>query len=48
MVRNSMRLRRYWIAKCVTTTWSTWSSGRVMTRVITNGRCTPNYMQSRR
>jgi hypothetical protein len=37
------RSRLYW---CVTTTWSTWSSGRAMMRVTINGRCIHRYMQS--
>jgi hypothetical protein len=48
MVRKSMRLRLYWTAECVTTAWSTWSSGRVMMRVTNNGRCIHKYIQIRR
>jgi hypothetical protein len=31
-----MRSRLYWTAECVTTTWSTWSSGKAMMRVKGN------------
>jgi hypothetical protein len=37
MVRRSMRSKQYWIAECVTTAWSTYSSSRVMMRVTING-----------
>jgi hypothetical protein len=37
-----------WIAECVTTVWSAWSSSRVMTRVTINGRCIHKSMQSQR
>jgi hypothetical protein len=45
-VRKSMRLRLYLTAECVTTVWSTWSSGRAMMRVTINGRCIHKCMQS--
>jgi hypothetical protein len=46
MARRSMRSRQYWIAECVTTDWSTYSSSRVMTKVTINGRFTHKSMQS--